>query len=168
VVKYFKLVIALAVLAFLGVLLWRHYFPNNEKLIRKMISSLEQDIGRPQTGKTLAELNAANSMASYFTPTAEIEAEIPELGRYTLNGRQEIVQVLVAVRADPRVSGVKVEFKDMVARVDAGKQTATVELTAKVTQTGQRDYGMQDVRLSLSKYNGDWRSAKATTVRAFK
>ncbi len=166
--KYFKLCVAIAVLALLGFLIWRHYFPNNEKLIRKMLSNLEQDISRPQSGKSWSELAAANSIASYFTPTAEIEADIPERGHLSISGRPEIVRFIAATRVDPFASGVKVEFKDVVVRIDANKEGATAELTARVSQAGQRDYGINDVRLSLSKYNGDWRIAKAETVKAFK
>ena len=164
----FKTALILAVFSLFGFLFWRHYFPNEEKLIRKKLTGLAQDVSIPATSKDFANLTAANSVASYFTPTAEIEAEAPELGHYTINGRQEIVQLVLATRLDPRANGVKVKFKDVVVRVDKSKEIAIVELTARVNQIGQREFEMQDVRLALSKYNGDWRIAKATTVRAFK
>ena len=163
-VKYFKTAILLAALVLLGVLLWRHYFPNEEKLIRKMLSGLAQDISIPKKG--FANLTAADSIAGYFTPDAEIDVDAPELGHHTINGRQEIVQAALAART--QLPGLRVEFGDTVIKIDASKETATVELTVKVTQTGQRDFEMQDVRMSLLKYNGDWRIAKAKTVKAFK
>ena len=165
-VKYFKTAVLLAALVLLGVLLWRHYFPNNEKLIRKMLSGLAQDISVPEKSKTFAKLTAADSVPSYFTPDAEIDVDMPEIGRHTINGRQEIAQTALA--AQTQLPGLRVEFRDVAIRIDVTKETATSELTAKVTLPGQREFEMQVVRLSLSKYNGDWRIAKAETVRAFK
>ena len=164
--KYFKTAILLAALAFLGVLIWRHYFPDEEKLIRKMLSSLAQDISVPASSKNFAKLTAADSVPGYFTPDAEIDAEVPERGRLTFNGRQEIAQA--ALVAHTQLSGLKIELNDVAIRIAPDKQTATVELTVKVTQPGQRDFEMQDVQFALIKYNGDWRIAKAETVKAFK
>lgn len=164
--KYFKTAILLAALVLLGVLLWRHYFPNEEKLIRKMLSGLAQDISVPENSKNFAKLTAADSVPGYFTPDAEIDAEVPDHDRLTFNGRQEIAQA--ALVAHTQLPGLRVELNDVAIRIAPDKQTATVELTVKVTLPGQREIGMQDVRFSLSKYNGDWRIAKAETVKAFK
>lgn len=164
--KYFKTIILVAALAFLGVLLWRHYFPNEEKLIRKMISDLAEDASVSEKSKNLAKYVAADSVPGYFTPDAEIDGDAPVLGHFTFNGRQEIANA--AAFAQTHFPGLKFAFYDVGVQIAPDKQSATVELTAKVTFPGQREIEMQDVRFSLSKYNGDWRIAKAETVKAFK
>lgn len=156
----------LAALITVGVLMWLHFFPNEEKRVRKMLSNLAQDVSVPEKSKIIANALASDSIAGYFTPDAEIDVNVPELGQHTINGRQEIVQIAMAARA--QLPGLRVEFSDTAIKVDPSKETATVELTAKVNIPGQREIGMQDVRLSLKKYDGDWRIAKAETVKAFK
>lgn len=154
----------LAALIAVGILMWRHFFPNEEKRVRKMLSSLAEDISDSKKKSLITNAVAVDSIASYFTPDAEIDGDIPEFGHISISGRPEIVNAAIGARA----LGARVEFGDIAIKIEPGKETATVELTVKVIVPGQREIEMQDARLSLKKYDGDWRIAKAETVRAFK
>jgi hypothetical protein len=165
-VKKVKIVLLVLVLAAVGFLMWKHFFPNEEKRVRKMLDTLQKEVSVPEKSKNFAKLTAADSIAGFFMPNAEIDVDVPDLGHHTISGRAEIVQIALA--AQSQLPGLRMEFSDIAIQIDSGKQTAHVELTVKVAVPRQREMAMQDVRFSLEKYDGNWRIAKAQTVRAFK
>ena len=162
-VKTILRVAALLVIGWLLLLGYRHFFPSQETRIRQMLGELARVVSMPPNSSPLANLAAANELVSSFTPDVEINVNVPGAGQHALSGREEIIQAAVAARSHSR--GVKVEFLDIIVRLQADKQSAVTDLTAKVTQTGERDFDVQELKFRLKKVGSEWRIARVETVR---
>jgi hypothetical protein len=161
-VKTILRVVAFVVIGWLLLLGYWHFFPSQETRIRRMFGELARVVSVSPNSSPLANLATANELAGLFTRDVEINLDVPGVGRHTFNGREEIIQAAVAARSNSR--GVKVEFLDLNVKLDAGKESATVDLTAKVTQTGEHDFGVQELKFQLKRVDGEWRITRVDTV----
>jgi hypothetical protein len=141
---------------------WR-FFPSQETRIRRMLGDLARVVSTSPNSSPLANLAAANQLAGFFTKDVEINVDVPTLGRHTFSGREEIIQAAAAARSNSR--GVKIEFLDILVRLQADKQSAVADLTAKVTRAGERDFDVQELKFRARKVDGGWRIARVDTVR---
>ena len=162
-VKTIARIIVLAVIGWMLLLGYWHFFPSQETRIRRMFGELARVVSISPNSSPLANLAAANELASFFTKDVEINLDVPGVGRHTFTGREEIIQAAVAARSNSR--SVKVEFLDINVKLDAGKESATVDLTAKVTQPAEHDFSVQELKFQLQKVDGEWRIARVDTVR---
>lgn len=160
-----RILLFAAALAF-GVLAYRHLFPSDEQRIRRTLSSLAEAACIPADAQPLADLAAVQKLAGYFTLNAEIRVDGPEYGQHTLTGRDEVRQAALAARSNLR--NLKVEFLDVNVVVADGKQTATAELTAKVTQKDRRDFGVQELKFQFQKDEDQWRIGRVETVKTLR
>ena len=160
--KLKTVVLLLAALACL-VLLYRHFFPNDEKIIRRRLAELAEAASIPEQSSPAAGLVAADRLRDFLTPQVEVVVELPHEGRHTFAGRQELVQAALAARAT--YGGLKVEFLDVRVTVDPGRATATAHLTARATLPAQRDFMVQELSLRLQKEERQWRVLRAETVK---
>lgn len=159
-IVYLVLLIVAGVLAYFG---YQKFFPSEEKRIRLLLTDVAEVASFPANEKPLNRLASANRLAGFFSANAEINVQLPVEGSRTIQGRDEILQVALAARS--RLSGVRVEFLDTIVTLDPEKQSATAELTAKITQSGQRDFGVQELKFQLKKIDGTWRITRVDTVR---
>ena len=162
-VKTILRIIILLVISWLMLLGYWHFFPNQETRIRRMLGELARVAAVSPNSTPLANLAAANELAGFFTKEIEISVDVPGAGRHTFTGREEIIQAVVGTRS--HYPGMKVELFDIAVKLAAGGQSATVDLTAKVTQTAERDFGVQELTFQLKKTDGDWRITRVDTVR---
>ncbi len=63
------------------------------------------------------------------------------------------------------VNGVKIEFVDIVVKLDPDKQSATVDLTGKATMSGEHDFSVQEFKFLLKKVGRDWLIYRVETVK---
>ena len=162
-VKRLPRIVLLVLAVALLVLAYRHWFPNEEQRIRRMLSDVAREACIPANPKPLGNLAAAQKLASFFSPEVEIHVDAPSYGQHTLMGRDEIMQAVLAARAN--LKNLKVEFLDPNVALDASQESATVELTAKVTHTGERDFGVQELKFQMKRLDGQWRINRVETVR---
>jgi hypothetical protein len=146
--------------------LYRHFFPNEEKRIRRMLGELAEVTSIPSRSTPAGNLAAVNRLRDFLTAEVEVDVELPGEHRHSLVGRQELVQAALAARAN--LQGLKVEFLDVAVTLDPGRETATVNLTVRVTQAGERDFLVEELKLALKQEDRQWRLAKAETVRTLK
>jgi hypothetical protein len=158
----FRLVL-LAVLAGLGFWLWTVLFPSPEKVVLKKISSLAATATISANDSNLARAAKATSLVSDFASDAEIDFDISGVGARTFSGRDEIRESAMGGFAN--IPSMKVQFLDATARVGADKQSAEVNCTARVILGGDKDFGIQELRFTLKKIDGDWLITRAETVK---
>lgn len=157
-----RLVLVVA-LAALGCWLWTVFFPNPEKVVLKRIASLAKTATVSAGDGAIARAAKVSSVIGYFATDAEIQFDTPETGAHTINGRDEIREIAAGGFAN--VHSLTVKFDDATARVTPDKQSADVSCTAKVTPGDSRDFGLQELRFTLKKIDGDWLITKVETVK---
>ncbi|MBI3853821.1 MAG: hypothetical protein HY298_26650 [Verrucomicrobia bacterium] len=162
-VKKIFYVVLIILAGWLGFLGYQKFFPSEEKRVRLLLADLAEVTSFPANEKPLSRLASANKLAGLFSTDAEINVQVPAEGGRSIHGRDEILQIALAVRS--QISGLRVEFLDINVGLDAERQSATAELTAKVTQSGQRDFGVQELKIQLKKIDGTWRITHVDTVR---
>jgi hypothetical protein len=153
------LVAAVAVLV-----LYQRLFPNEERTIRQRLQKLAEVVSIPDQPTTAGNLAAGDRLRDFLAADLTLQLEVPGESRHSLTGRQEAIQAFVAARAS--LAGLRVQFLDLQVVVDPGRQTATVNLTARATQAGQQDFWVQELTLRLRKDDRLWRLVRVETVRA--
>lgn len=146
--------------------LYQRWFPNEEKRVRETLLKLADAASTPDSSGTLASLAAADRLRDFFTAEAELKVEAPGEGEFHAVGRADILQAALGARN--RYPGLKVQFLDINVTVGVDNQTATAELTARVTLKGEKDFQVQELKLQLNQEDRHWRVARAETVRTLK
>lgn len=156
-------VAVLAVLAGLGCWLWTVFFPSPQRIVLKKIAGLAQTATVATSDGNLTRAAKATSIVGLFANDAEIVLDVPGFAARTLNGRDEIREATMGGLAS--LSSLKVQFFDATASVGADKQSAQVACTARVTPDDSKDIGIQELRFSFKKIDGDWLITRVQTVQ---
>jgi len=165
-VKILTRIGGLVILLGLGWLNWQHFFPNEERRIRRMLDDLAQTASIPASQSVVGMGIAVDKLLSYVTVDIQVDVDVPGEGRHAFSGREEIRDA--ALLAHRNLSDLKVQFLDVNVALAADKRTATVELTAKATQKGAKEFLVQEVKMQLRKEDGQWRVSRAETVKVLK
>jgi hypothetical protein len=148
------------------VVLSRHFFPDDEKTIRRRLTSLAESLSVPEHPTTTGNLAAGERLRDFLAAEVEVDVEVPGEGRHTFSGRQDVIGAALAARGS--LGGVSVQFIDVLVTLGANRETATVDLTVRATPPPPREFFAQEVRLSLRKEGRPWRILKAETVQTLK
>jgi len=152
-----------AVLLALGFWLYTVLLPAPEKVIRKQLAkvarlaSIKPDQGLLSRGASIQEL------ANCFDTEVEITVNLRSGSEHSVTGRDGIIEA--ARLAHGRYKMLQVDFLDMNVALASDKQSATVNLTAKVTTSDEKDFQVQEFKFTLKKVNGEWLIFKIETVR---
>lgn len=156
--------IALAALIALGVWGWRVFFPSPERLIKSRLLDLAETVSFTGSEGNFSKIYKADRVGNFFSQDVEVTIDVRGYAvSHTINGKTEIKQALLG--AHQRVKGVKVEFLDINVTVQPDKENATANLTAQATITGERDFHIQELNLTLKKVEGKWLITKIETVK---
>jgi hypothetical protein len=158
----FRLVLLAAVVA-LGVWLWLVLFPSPEKMIRKRLVQLAQDVSFSSNDGNLARLKGAQSVAGFFLTNIEVNIDVPGRVQHDFMGRDEITQAALASRS--AVSGLHVKFPDVSVTLAPDKQSATAEVTLVATVSGEGDAIVQELKFTFQKMDGQWLITRVETIR---
>jgi hypothetical protein len=158
----FRLVLLAAVVA-LGVWLWLVLFPSPEKMIRKRLVQLAQDVSFSSNDGNLARLMGAQSVAGFFSTNIEVNIDVPGRVQHDFMGRDEITQAALASRS--AVSGLHVKFPDVSVTLARDKQSATAEVTLVATVSGEGDAIVQELKFTFQKMDGQWLITRVETIR---
>lgn len=160
-----QLLLAVAVLAGLGIWAWRVWWPDDERQIRRRLESFEETFNQgPSEG--LGAVTRAARIAAYFTDDVVVE-----LGQRTppIRGRETLMGIVM--RLLPRTEAFKLQLLDITTRLDT-PSTADVSLTAafrpRTVVTGESSIDAQELSLKVVKINGEWRVSHVTTVEPFR
>jgi hypothetical protein len=165
-VSWGRRILALVAIAGVLALAWWHFFPNEEKRVRRMLDRVAQTASIPAKPSPVGMVMSLDRLQGYLSRDVEVVLDVPIEGRRTFADRAELMEAVKVAWANVR--SVKVEFLDINLKFDAAKTTATAELTARVTQAGQRDFFVQEVKLELRKQEEGWRIRRAETVRTLR
>lgn len=154
--------------ALVGGLVWLWIFlhPSPEELIKARFADIARLVSIAPNDGNLSRMAAASGLADSFTRDAAILVENPRGGKFDFKGRDNILEAAQAVVAG--VKGMKVEFVDLNILVSPNDVTAEVELTAKITFTGDNDILPQEMKCLLTRVDGQWLVARVETVRVLK
>lgn len=157
-----RLIIA-AIVITAGYWLWTIFFPPPEKVIRQRLQEAAKLASFTHTEAPLARLSNSQKLANYTTADVNLIINAPNRRDYSINGRDELFQGLMAARSN--MTGLTVEFLDIVVKVAPDKQSAIVNLTARASVPSERDIMIQEFRVTLKKLGGDWLVWRLETVR---
>jgi hypothetical protein len=159
-------ILGLALVCGLLLLAYWHYFPNEEKRVRKTLARVAESASIPAQPTPAGAIIALSRLQDCFSRDVQVEVEIPIEGRRTFTDREDLMQAAKA--AWGTVKNVQIEFLDVNVTLDDTKENATAELTARVTHPGERDFFVQEFRLRLKKQDGDWRITRAESVKVLR
>ena len=153
------IVAALIGLAYWG---WRALFPGPEKIIRSRVRALAKTASMEPSDGMAVRGYKIFSISDFFTEDVVFKLAVKGYEPMTLDGREE---VSTAAKQLSQMSGVKIEFLDANVTLDPDKQTAIVDLTAKITIHGEQDFYVQELNFMFRKVEGKWMIYRVETVR---
>ena len=160
--KSFRILLAAALIA-LGILGWRMLFPSPENVIRSRLKSLAKIVSFEANQGMIAKGYSAQKLTEYFTPEVDISLDAPGYPHLSVSARQELMQGLLWAQSN--LGSLKVEFLDINVTLEADKQSATANLTAKVTIGKSSDFNVQELNFSLKKMENRWIIYRIVTVK---
>ena len=161
--KIISRLVLLAVVIVAGVWLWTILFPSPEKIVRKRLVQASAEASFKSGENPLVSAARAETLAGFFSTNVEININVLEFGRHNFVGRTEIMQAAAGARTE--LSSLKVEFPDMSIKVSPDKLSAVADVTMKVQAAGQKDFNVQEMKLTFQKIGNDWLITRVETVR---
>jgi hypothetical protein len=158
----YRLILAVALLG-AGFWSWHWLFPSPEQVIRKRLIQLAAVACIPPNEAPLAKIANAHKLASFFSEDVEVSLSPGGYSPLNVSGREELLQMAIGARST--LGSLKVEFPDIVVSLGPDKSSATVDLTAKAMVPSEKDFGVQELRVSIKKVGGDWLITRVETVK---
>ena len=162
-VKTAKRLILLAIVIVAGVWLWTVLFPSPENIVRKKLAQAASGASFKSGENLLFTAARAETFAALFNTNVEMNIDLPEHGRHSFEGREEIMQAAAGARAE--VKSLKVEFPDMNITVSPDKLSAVADVTVQVQAAGEKGIYVQEMKFTFQKIGGNWLITRVETVR---
>ena len=157
-----RLVVVLLLLA-LSFWVWKYFFPTPEIAIRRQLMDVARLASFSPRDSAIAKTLAVKNLMDSCTDDIEISVDIQGWQRATFTGKQDLQQSALVVRH--QLSSLSVEFLDINVSLAPNKQTAIVNLTAKIRVPGEKDFFPQELKFTMKKVDGKWLIRKIETVR---
>jgi len=154
------LVLALLALVIWG---WSYFFPSAETAVRRKLQEVARLASFSPGESLISKGLAINSLMDNCTDDIEISVDIQAYQRQSVTGKEELRTAAMIVRKN--LSSLKVEFLDLNIDVGPNKQTAVVDLTAKIRVPGEQEFFPQELKFTLKKVDGKWLIRKIETVK---
>jgi hypothetical protein len=154
--------LVLAGLIALGFWGWRAWFPSPQGVIRKRLAELARTASFSSNEGPLAKLANVQKLPPFFANDVEITVDAPGRSQQTYHGRDELLQAAMGART--ALSGLTVEFLDVIVSLAPDKEFATANLTAKARVPGE-DFTVQELKFTLKKIGGVWLIFRIETVK---
>jgi hypothetical protein len=142
---------------------WWTFFPSPERVMRKRLLTLAQLASIAPNEAPLARLANSQKLVSLCLPEVELAVDVPGRSLSTINGRDDLLQAVVMARST--LSGLNVEFFDIEVTLDADRQSAVANLTAKAKVPGDRDFYIQELKFVFKKVGSQWFIRRIETVK---
>jgi hypothetical protein len=155
-------VLILAAVA-LGIWGWRHFFPSAETAVRRQLQEVARLTSFSPGESGISKGLALNSLMDDCTDDIEISVDIQGYQRQSMAGKDELHTAASVVRL--HLNSLKVEFLDMNIDVAPNKQTAVIDLTAKIRVPGEQEFFPQELKFTMKKVDGKWLIRKIETVK---
>jgi hypothetical protein len=161
--KWVARIVLLVLLAAAAFWSWRHFFPSAEAAVRRQLQEDARVVSFSQGESLIGKGLAINSLMDDCTDDIEISVDIQGFQRQTVTGKEELRPAATIVRG--HLSSLKVEFLDMNVDVAPNKQTAVINLTAKIRVPGEQEFFPQELKVTMKKIDGKWLIRKIETVK---
>ncbi len=155
-------VLFIVALLALGVWLWTIAFPSPEKIIRKDLTTLADHASFSATDNGILKIAHAQNIADFFNTNIVITIDVPGHDQQTMTGRDQITQAAIVSRQ--QFTSLDIKFPDIVITVAPDKTSATADVTAEVTISGNADKVVQEMKFTFQKVDGDWLISEIKTV----
>lgn len=152
-----------ALLAGLGVWIWLVLHPSPEKAIRNRLAEAADCASFAADEGAISRMAGAQRLGDFLSSDAKLIVDAPHGGRHIFEGRDEITQAAGGARS--RLTALEIEFVDLNVMLGLDKISAQVELTAKIKLPDEQDPVVQELRILLNQFNGDWVIARVETVK---
>jgi len=146
----------------IGAWLWTIFFPSPEKIVRRRLAQVAEDVSFNANESPLAALGKTQKLAGLFNTNVDVEVDLPERSQHSVATRDEIMQA--AAGAHTEASDLSVKFLDLNVTLAADKQSATADLTVEARAAG-KDSFTQEMKFTFEKIGGDWLITRIETVR---
>ena len=157
----------ITVLVIGGFFLYRYFFPNTERKIIRHLNSLVETVSFARSENSSGQIATAlwaERLAEYFTENATIMLEDVTEQIWSLNGREQLKQTMLAAR--PRLESLDVSISDPVVSVKSSTVgEATVTIKAR-WQEGELDsnFWAREAVFELEKRDQQWLIIKVESV----
>lgn len=160
--KSFRVLVALAIVV-AAIWAWKTFFPSPERVIRSRLVKLAKlNSFEPGEGN-IAKAFAVQKLDDYFTPDVTVTIDVRGYDAFSFNGRQDLVSSVSRMRF--YLQGMKVELPDIAVTLGPDKQTASADVTGKLTISGEHDFIVQELKFTLKKVDGKWLIDHVETVK---
>ena len=156
-----RVILLLIVLA-VGFWLWTVFFPSPEKIVRKQLASLASDISFSAGENGIMKIAHANSVTDFFATNVVINIDVPGHEQQTLTDRGQVTQAALVSRQ--QFTSLDVKFPDVDVKVAPDKNSATADVTAEVTISGDHDKIVQEFQFTFQKIDGQWLISEVKTI----
>lgn len=147
----------------LGIWAWYRFFPTAETAVRRQLLE-DARLASFSPGESVVSKGfAVKSLMDACTDDIEISVDIQGYQRQSMAGKDELQLATAAVRH--HLSSLKVEFLDMNIDVAPNKQTAVIDLTAKIRVPGEQEFFPQELKFTMKKVDGKWLIRRIETVK---
>lgn len=142
---------------------WRILFPGPVQVIHRRLNELAQAASIAPNESPVARLYNAQKLAGFFTPDVEVTLDMHGYSPHTLSGRDKLIEAATGARSV--VGSLTIKLVDIHVTVGGDKQSALVNLTAKVNLPGESAPQPQELKVEFKKDGGQWLIDRAETVR---
>ena len=147
----------------LGFWVYKKLFPSDEEKISKLLQTVAESVSFTASEGNIKKLAKVNRFGDCFSPDVSLEVNVPGRAAKIIEGRDELVQLLLAARTT--LAGAEVEFLDAKVELDPGQESAVVNLTVKATISGEKDLQVQELKFLLKQTKNGWVITRVETVR---
>jgi hypothetical protein len=165
-VKIIKVVSAVLVLGIAAGLLCSHFIFNDQRQIGQALTKLQQEISQPYNGDRLELAKLGTALKKYFISGVQIDIQNPSYGVLQLDGRDEVIQVCMALRQNHPEA--KISFANQQLTILKRGQAALMALTM-IVERANEPINPQDLIVLLAKNeDGNWQIIKIVHAPAEK
>lgn len=152
--KHVRTIGWLILLAIAAGAIWYYFFPSPEREIENRLKKLSAAISADVSHSNIKKVANANRILGFFTPDVSIQTE--GFSRYveSLNGRDELLQAIMAGRSN--AGKISAEFYNINIVVDPGGETANVTMSVIVRLPEQSEPMAGEVKLDFKKIDRSW------------
>ena len=161
---FFRLAL-LAVAVAAGVWLWMWLFPPPEKIIRARVMTVARCASFAPGESAVTRVGNLSRLTDCFDPNVRIylDVDIPDMGRLSLSGRDEITQAELTARS--RLSSVEVKFVGINIALGPDRESAVVDLTARVAARGDENFFVGELQFFFKKTKSEWLITRIEPVK---
>ena len=127
------------------------WWPSDERAIRRQLDAVADTLTVPSTDTALSKITRLGELKNYLTPDARID-----LGSFVAASRDAVMAA--AEQWTPPPGGIFVAFSNDEIALNGNE--GSVRLTLKATRpdpaTGEPVDLLRDLRVQMTKQNGDW------------